>query len=208
MKSKIKSSILYFLYLSIILYLTSCATTEQITIPKEINISSAELSNKIPLRAGLYFNQDFRNAKYPMHIRQYLFGTASTGDALCNSSEKIMRNIFQEILIVDPLEKTSAPATKKYDVIIAPEVVKLDYELESAPFKYWCIVQTVIKWNIASPEGKEIYVSTIKSDEVKIYKPDNREVCIKQSLENNFQKAQEDIYTNSWWKNQWWRNNK
>ena len=104
------------------------------------------------------------------------------------------------------LTRRQDQTAKNYDVIVAPEILRMDCEIENVPFKTWFIVHTVIKWNIASPEGKEIYSSTIKSDGVKIARPKHLEVCIKESLENNFQKAQEDIFLNNWWKNQWWKN--
>ncbi len=206
MRSKLKPSALFFSLLFIILYLSACAA-ERVTLSKDINITSIELGNRIPLKAGLYFSQGFGNAKYHIQTRHGVAEIVSVGDALRNSSEKIMRNIFQEIVILDPLDVSASQSTKEYDVIVAPEVLKMDYEIENVPFKTWFIVHTVIKWHIASPEGKEIYSSTIKSDEVKIDKPKYLEVCIKESLENNFQKAQEDIYVNNWWKKQWWKDN-
>jgi hypothetical protein len=204
MRSKFKSSVLSLSLLFIILYLSACAT-ENVSLSKDINIASIELGDRIPLKAGLYFSQMFRNAKYEIQAEQRFGEVVSVGDALQDGSEKIIRNIFQEMLILEPLDSTFSEPAKKYDVIVAPEVIKMDYEIATKPFKTWFIVHTVIKWNIASPEGKEIYVSTIKSDEVETDKPKHLEVCIKESLENNFQKAQEDIYKSNWWKNQWWK---
>lgn len=206
MRAKYKILLSSFLQLSFLLYLSACAA-ERVTLSKDINITSIELGNRIPLKAGLYFSQGFGDAKYHIQTRQPAGEVVSVGDALRNSSETIMRNIFQKIVILDPLDVSGSQSTKKYDVIVAPEILRMDYEIESVPFKTWFIVHTIIKWNIASPEGKEIYSSTIKSDEVKIDKPKHLEVCIKESLENNFQKAQEDIYVNNWWKKQWWKEN-
>ncbi len=210
MKCYLKTLIL-MQFLSAI-FLTSCALTPtKVTVPKVIDISATEVSNKIPLRAGLYLSQNLRNAKYPLLMEHKLvWGEASAGDVLYNSTEKIINNIFQEVIIIDPLESTSYPTANKYDVIITPEVVRLDFSYECPVLSCYCTVQTEIKWNIVSPEGKEIYVSTIKSDEVKYDKPRDRyvELCIEPSLKNNFQKAQEDIYTNGWWKKQWWKDSK
>lgn len=206
MKTKVITTIKICLQLLVILYLTSCATG-QLTIPKEIDIPSTELSNKIPLKAGLYLSQYFRTLKAPLQIKKIVFDYISVGDTFCNSSEKIMKNIFQEVIILDPMESPSDSTTKKYDVIVAPELFILETDLlGSTRFNYWCLAQTVIKWKIASPEGKDIYISTVKSDEIKIHKGEFVE-CIKLSLKDNFQKAQEDIYMNSWWKKQWWKAN-
>ena len=108
MKPKFKNSILYFLVILNILYLTSCAT-EQIIIAKDVNIPSIELGNRIPLKAGLYFSQEFSNAKYSIHARQYFGGTVSAGDALRYGSETIIRNVFQETLLLDPLDSAPGP---------------------------------------------------------------------------------------------------
>ena len=111
---KSKTLIVNFFLLTIILYLPSCATTT-VVIPKEIDITSTGPSNKIPLKAALYLNQGLRNATYTMHTDKIFFGVASAGDALCNNSEKIVRNIFQEIIMRDGIEKTSDSSSKNYD---------------------------------------------------------------------------------------------
>lgn len=111
--------------------------------------------------------------------------------------------------MLDSVGNTSEMESKKYDIIVSPEAVTLDYleecaDLPSVP-KCWCTAQTVIKWNITSPEGKEIYTSAVKSDEVKIYRSRKAERCIIPSLKNNFEKAREDIYSSGWWKLEWAR---
>ena len=208
MRTKFQISFLNYFLLSIMLFLTSCAM-EQLVIPKDIDITSINLSDKIPLKAGLYLSQDFRDAIYPIHFwGGVAFATAFAGDALCNSSEKIMQNIFQEVMILDSTNKAPERTSQKYDVIIAPQIVNLDYEIRTSGLTGWHIVQTVIKWDIASSDGKEIYAGTMKSDEIRVKNPgkSNRiDLCLKPSLKDNFQKAQEDIYTNGWWKKQWWK---
>jgi hypothetical protein len=181
-------------------------------IPNAISITSVEPSMKIPLDAGLYLSQAFRNAKYPViwygkHFTQTVF----VGDTFYNSSKEIIENIFQNTVMLDSMEGMPDLSSKKYDVVIAPEVVKLVYSTEKGGFgglDNYCIVQTTIKWNIASPEGKDVYTTTIKGDEVKIRlkKFKDNENCIKRSIESNFQRAQEDIYSSGWWKKQWWKN--
>jgi hypothetical protein len=140
--------------------------------------------------------------------RSYSAKTVDAGDTLCKSSRKIMENIFQKTVMLDSTGSIPGLSSKKYDVIIAPEVVKLEYATEQHGINAYCLVQTIIKWNISTPEGKEVYVATIKSDEVKmrIYKQQDAEECIKLSIKSNFQKAQEDIYSSGWWKKQWWKN--
>jgi hypothetical protein len=212
MRPKLKTLFLNYFSLSIMLFLTSCAMTEQLTIPKDIDITPIKLSAKIPLRVGLYLSEDFRNATYPMHLWQGgYFGSAFAGDALCNSSEKIMQNIFQEVIILDSTKKVSETTSQRYDVIIAPQIVNLDYEIRTSGLTGWHIVQTVIKWDIASYDGKDIYIGTMKSDEIRVKNPGKSgriELCLKPSLKDNFQKAQEDLYTNGWWKKQWWKDSK
>lgn len=209
-KLKSKSLILILLYPSIILCFTSCE--RQIIIPNEISITSVEPSIKIPLNAGLYLSQGFRGAKYPVILYgKYFTQTVFVGDTFYNSSKKIMENIFQSTAILDPIESIPDLSSKKYDVIIAPEVVNLVYSTEKGELSgldTYCFVQTTIKWMIASPEGKDVYATTIKSDGVKIKlkKFKDNEECIKRSIKSNFERAQEDIYSSGWWKKQWWKN--
>jgi hypothetical protein len=205
MKTKLKTLVVDLCLLSIILSLTSCATNEPVLIPNNIDITSTEFNNKIPLRAGLYLSQQYRNAFYPIRQIQVFIGTALAGDALSYNSEKIMRNIFQEVIILDSMGNIPGLADRKYDVIVSPEIVTLRSDLGgSTRWTCWCLAQTSIKWNIVSPEGKEIYISTIKSDEIKIPKGYYVD-CIQTSLKDLFQKSQEDIYKNNWWKKQWWK---
>jgi hypothetical protein len=198
-----------FVLLVIIFYLSSC-TPPKLTFPKDMDLTLTEPGDKIPLKAALFFNQEFKNAKYIIHQRQFLYNVMPVGDALCYSSEKIMKNIFQQVVILDTTDRPDSPVDK-YDVIIAPEVVTLDYAVEGELFSSFADMLTVIKWNISSPEGKEIYSTTIKTSEEKIAKVrkiKTMEEAIKPSLKENFQKAQEDIYTNRWWQNQWWKEKK
>lgn len=201
MKSKFRTLMVNLLELSTIFCLASCATT--MTIPKEIDIAATEVRDKIPLKAALYLSQGFRNAKYLMWGE-----TVPVGDALCHGSETIIKNIFREMIV---LGSTDVLSPKSSEVIVTPEVVSL--EMSQCPSVFLkgmtCSLNTVIKWNIVSPEGKEIYASTVRSDQANIYRIGNpRKIqpqFIEMSLKNNFQKAQEDIYTNAWWKTHWWK---
>lgn len=204
MKSKFRTLMANLVQLWTILCLASCATTPM-TIPKEIDIAATEVSDKIPLKVGLYLSQNVRNAKYLSHVRQIEGGSFSAGDTLCYGSEKIMKNIFRETTILDSSDVLSA---KSCDVIVSPEVITLDIECYGKFLKgNTCAVQTVIKWNIVSPGGKEIYTSTVKGDDTNIYVRSGIRMWqqfIEMSIKNSFQKAQEDIYTSVWWKKQWW----
>jgi hypothetical protein len=176
-----------------------------VTVQKEIGFTPATITNKIPLKGGLYLTNEFRKAQYPMRAKQMVFGVASVGDALTNNTEKLISDIFQETMTLDRTEITSAPLSQKCDVVITPEVVRLHFEVESTiPAR--AIIQTIIKWNIVSPEGKEIYSTTIKSDDITVSRPRGKEErSIVQSLRDNFEKAREDIYGSGWWKKQWWK---
>jgi hypothetical protein len=203
MRLNLRDLVRYLFQISSILFLASC--TINVTIPKEIGLTSAGLSNKIPLKAGLYLTNEFKNARYPLRGGERVFGLFSVGDALSSNSENIIRDVFQETVTLGPTEITSASLSQKCDVVITPEVVRLHFE-EEPTIPARAVVQTIIKWNIVSPAGKEIYSTTIKSDDITIYRPRGKvERTIVQSLKDNFEKAREDIYTSAWWKKQWWK---
>jgi len=201
MRSKLKALVLCLLQLSCILFLTSCLPR---TIQKDIGLTPAGVSNKIPLKAGLYLTTEFKNARYPLRGGHRVLGLPSAGDALSSNSENIISDIFQEAVTLGPTEITSASLSQKCDVIITPEVIRLHLE-EQATIPGRCVAQTFIKWNIVSLDGKEIYVTTIKSDEIIIYRHRKVERCIVPALKDNFEKAREDIYSSGWWKKQWWK---
>jgi hypothetical protein len=77
------------------------------------------------------------------------------------------------------------------------------------------------KWTITSPDDKIIYTNVFKGELVEpaghvfyaaLESPTKRSEKFMKfyiiAIEDQFQKAQEDIYSSGWWKNQWWTKKK
>jgi hypothetical protein len=185
-------------------FLYSCASPQfsriNVSMPKDFELSNAEIKDKIPLRAGLYLKPDMKN-----YVKKGPIGSAVThtsflmGDALCGGSEKMLRNIFKDVLIIDHME--SDLSVRNIDVIVTPDLVGMTGKL-------------VIKWNIVSLDGKIIYVNTITGEATPKMSWSFTSAGIEEDERNNmllivkdqFRKAQDDLYNSGWWKKQWWRN--
>jgi hypothetical protein len=206
---RLKIIILVCILMLCMLCLGSCASD-----PIHMNIlkgqlNVAPLDKKIPLKAGLYLSPAFRTTQTPLSLGATKLGDIYVGEALSDAVEKMMRNLFQEVIILDEMGNGQNSTVLNYDVFVTSEVKK--FEFRHVPRLYtakWATQNTMI-WRIASREGKEIYQNEIESNEMRIswLDPKNPEVIIK-ALNDQLQKAQEDIYSNGWWKKQWWKEQK
>jgi hypothetical protein len=201
------------------LYVFSCATkfsTLRITIPEDYEMDVVEMKVKIPLNAGLYLNPSLKDYTYEGSLNR---ATAMTiflmGDAFSKSCEKILKNIFQSVIIFDSIDNKLA--SQNIDVIIVPELLEIyvpplrKYGLTTKPVDN---NKMMVRWNIQSLDGKTIYTNTIMSEgvpklRVSIIASSLKEVekdNMLQLFRDQFRKAQDDIYSNAWWKNPWWKN--
>jgi hypothetical protein len=65
-------------------------------------------------------------------------------------------------------------------------------------------VETVVKWTIVTVQGRELYSTVIKSDEVHVPEGSCRpEPFVGRSIVNNMEKARQEIYDSPWWKKRW-----
>jgi hypothetical protein len=187
----------------VMLCLVSCGTATLQRLPvKQFDI--APIDNKIPLRACLYLSEAYRTGTLIMiGENKRIIPAANAGDALCNCSEKTVRSLFQDVVVLDSLKDSGSSTLNSCDVIVTPQLVKFEVR---AGERHLLLVdfysQNTITWTIVSPDGKEIYKNTIMSDDIK----GKDGVMI--SLKDQSQKAQQDIYTNGWWKKQWWKDSK
>ena len=199
MRANCKSIILTFLQLMLLICLVSCAST----VPKDFVMLNTEKSEKIPMHAGLYIDPNIQKCRITQITsvtkgRNYKVNF-SVGDALVSAIERTVKNIFQEVSRVDPTAKLEG---HEYDIIVTPQLVHVKYiTIEGFISATW-IVETVINWNIVSLDGKAIYSNTIKGVEEARGTGIGK---ITRSLQDQFQKAQEDIYSSGWWKKQWWK---
>ena len=224
MGSKFRTLFLTLLQILVVLCITSCAVSPvKMSAFREFDVPKVEINNKIPLRAGLYLSQGFKNASFysfpkgrGIKANPIASHHSFIGDALISSSQKAVKNIFQDVVILDGKENDVELKAKQIDMIVTPELVKVD-SIFLAYFSFTeCdyTIKTLVKWTIASLAGVELYSNTITSDEIRITvkKPITQEEKLKEaiilSLQDNFKRAQEDIYSSGWWKNQWWKNSK
>jgi hypothetical protein len=193
-------------YFVIIFCLFSCGGTKLIKITKDqINIIPSE--KKIQLKVGLLLSQDFRTIKRPMNAIGVYLGEVDLGEGLSSGAEKMARDLFQEVIILDTNGSSQSSINANYDVILMPEFDEFVFRWVKGTIKAYFITQNIIKWDISSPDGKIIYQNSIKSDEIKVpYIQKMNDKIVIETLIDQFQKAQQDIYSSGWWKNTWWKN--
>ncbi|HUN55212.1 MAG TPA: hypothetical protein VMU29_08665 [Smithella sp.] len=194
-----------------------------IIIPKDFDIPSSGVKDKIPLKAGLYIPPKFKNLIYRQPVLKGQItditlneSKISIGEAFSSGSERMLNNIFSEVRPVNDLQILEQ--LTGLDVIITPELIKChNIAKVNAPSLSWpkaFLFQLEVKWNIVSPDGKVIYLNTISNETTYMINftdsAEEHKIKIRESLtsalKDQFQKAQTDLYTNGWWKKQWWKN--
>ncbi|MBI5756566.1 MAG: hypothetical protein HZA12_06535 [Nitrospirae bacterium] len=186
------------------------------TIPKDFGMQNTEVRDKIPLRAGIYLSPGFKKFSYKdVYLRgalgQEFYALISMGDALEGGSILALKNIFKEVVLIDGMDPE--PLKEKIDVVVTPEVVKVEVKLLYVGINERA-VRASIKWSIVSVEGKEIYVNTVTGEgsyKLPLWlggKDAPVEAAVPgyiRALQDHFLKAQDDIYSNKWWAKQWWK---
>ncbi len=225
-------SITFTLLLFVPFILCSCASPQftkiEVKIPNDFKMNDTEIMEKIPLVAGLFLKSYIKNFIYkgsaePIPLMQRV--SFFMGAPLCAGSERILKNIFKDVVviyqseinlfgqnidvIVTPELSESNLSRQNIDVIVTPELIEIKR------FRYNTKMRLIMKWNIASIDGKNIYFNTI-TGEVEpqpIYKFTASGIEEKQRenmialINDHFLKAQTDLYSNGWWKKQWWKIN-
>jgi hypothetical protein len=197
--------ICFFISLLLSLCCFACAAP-LITLPKDFEMSAQAIKDKIPLNAGLYLKPSFRN-----YTSKYGY-TYMMGDALSSGCERMIRNIFQDVILIDEMDTNLS--LRNIDVIVVPEVISISYYQLKAVEGYRTrqgFDRMTIRWDIVSPGGKNIYTTTIANE--LIYESIKSLIITEETgkermlllLNNQFRKAQDDIYLGGWWKKQWWR---
>lgn len=206
--------ITFTLLLFVPFILCSCASPQftkiEVKIPNDFKMNDTEIMEKIPLVAGLFLKSDIKNFIYkgsaePIPLMQRV--SFFMGAPLCAGSERILKNIFKDVVVIDQLE--SNLSGQNIDVIVTPELIEIKR------FRHNTKMRLTMKWNIVSIDGKNIYFNTI-TGEVQpqpIYKFTASGMEEKQRenmialINDHFLKAQTDLYSNGWWKKQWWKIN-
>ena len=184
-----------FVLFYILLFLASCYAKKDIIIQSDTQLSADTKASKIPLKAGLYISDAIKSQEIILIVPSL---GIHLGNAFVANSEMILKNIFQEVTIINAFETFSEGTSKKYDVIISPQIILIQPALNNG------YLQITTKWIVSGIDGKEIYTTIIKGSEFE-YGPSwhpekNREDTFFLALHENFKKAQDDIYLSNWWK--------
>jgi hypothetical protein len=209
----LKISVIFLAQFLAMLGLISCGGgskgVTRINVPiDQLKISQTQIENKIPLKAALYLDQNYKD---------YQIGMYHCGNVLSSGAEKILKNLFQEAIKIDVIDQPSNIID--YDIIVMPHIEKFEYRIVQPLFNASVITQVAIKWRIATSKGIDLYENIIQSDEkrrtvtfidgLKTHRDDYGDtvpaIMIIEVLNDQFQKTQDDIYSNGWWKKQWWK---
>jgi hypothetical protein len=186
--------------------LGSCTINRPVfVIPPDSAIISNGQTNKIPFRACLFISTAVKNLAIPLYspIPNDADGDLFLGKAIESNSNALLNNIFENVRQIDILAMHSDDVAQECDVCVSPQISKLEND--------WTYVQLDISWNITSPDGRQVYASIIKGSRIehgtrmlKATRHEGKRESLALALKENFQKAQQDLYSNEWWRNPWW----
>jgi hypothetical protein len=177
------------LLLLLLIFISSCGS---IGI-KEINLSQT-ISNKIPLKVGLYLSSSLCNYHYRGAFEGQWTGDFLLGDSVCTSAPIFFKKFFTEVIITDG--KTDLSNNLK--LIISPEIIEAETRGPTQE------TRITIKWTFVSPEGKVYYLNTVTGNarsDIGIFLPKRGRVAFTNALTDHFQKLQVDIHNSKWWEN-------
>jgi hypothetical protein len=196
----VKRYLLISAFMILTILLASCSQKHYSeTIPKEFQMIALGKEKKIPLRAGLSLKPEYQKLIAPKFY--YENQTVHMGEAFYAGCERMLKNIFQDVIVIDAERK------QEVDIVVSPEIAWWQKEQKLSSDNTFPIYLN-IKWNISTPDGKLVYLNTIKSlTRPKISRTaswgETRREDLKEayvmSLNDQLLQAQEDIYSSKWW---------
>jgi hypothetical protein len=208
MKTSCLKNILIFLALSMVAAVSAgCYRLYLNQLPDTLDMSFQQ-REKIPLRAGLYMTEDYKNytSEWAREFGKHVF---PIGKMLEDGSRKMITVAFRDMVILSSPDEAAA---READIVIAPEVESADYDYESPSWLESPFSMVIIKWKASDPEGNVIWANTFEGKgraqiaqgtrrggkEVNKYgiAIDNFGLAIEDSL----RKAYEEISSSGWWK--------
>jgi len=182
--------------------LVGCGGSGRIVVSKDLNIPS-QTDTKIPFRVGLKLMPEFTEFVYKPKSNA---APVIIGDVLRTGSETVCRNIFDEVVLIEPPSSRAL----QIDVVVIPTCQGVEYHVvDRATIR----VRSRFLWRIMTPDGKEIYSTTVIGEAVRkvsttvmasTMEREQGEVYFL-SLQDQFRKAQNDLHSGGWWKNTWWK---
>ena len=176
--------------------LFSCAEKQySLTASRDFQMTATGKENKIPLRAALYITL------VPKITQGW--GTIDLGEAFSSGCERMLKNIFREVVSADLSER------QEFDVMVKPEIIR--WQRVSLNVRFWVHMDVV--WNIYSPEGKIIYSNTVKNSiESTVSTISTVETKVNEvmagyvlALNDQLVMAQDDLHSSKWWAKKWWQ---
>jgi hypothetical protein len=197
-----------FLLIAVLLMFAGCYKIYLNQMPDAMDMSFQQ-KEKIPLRAGLYMTEDFKNytSEWEVAFGKHLF---PIGRMLQDGSKRMVAAAFQDMVILSSLDEAKA---RKVDVVIAPEVESSEFTLGGATMLGPTISMVMIKWTASDSEGNIIWADTfeghgqVKVEKgvkyVKRYGVSRYGVPIEYmglAVEDSFRKAYEEMSSSGWWR--------
>lgn len=196
--------------LFVVVLLSSCATSVtrvQVAARNDFELSNKPVDKKIPLHAALYIDPQIINYEY--FGQPYMEpGNITPGAALLSASEKTLKNVFDNVILLE--SATDTEWKRSADVLVRAESVKMLYlnkpKKDSALFHN--VIQTSMKWTIVNSQNITLYTNVIISEaEMKTIYCFTIS-CMEEEMRNHlvepikvhFQKTQDELYSSGWWK--------
>jgi len=148
-----------FLLLGFYCALGGCATYKN--VPVDTSRESLQVA-KIPLRAGLYLSESFRQYSYGFHaIDQVIYMEdrfMKFGESLTKISKDVVGKAFTSHVVIERLDHLTD--LKDVDVIVIPEI----YYIKAMRYSLNSVALVRIKWTIKDVHENIHFVDTFTSD--------------------------------------------
>ncbi len=146
-----------FLTLCIIVMISGgCYKVYYNSQPSVLDVSFQQ-QQKIPLRAGLYMPEDFRNYTHEWKVEfgKHVF---PLGEMLQDGSKKMIAAAFREMVVLASPDEAKAQGV---NIVITPRVESAEYVYETK-FKGPPISMVIIKWTALDQEGNILWADTFE----------------------------------------------
>jgi hypothetical protein len=199
---------------TVMIFLSSVTTCS--TVPPRETRDTKEI-HKIPFRAGLYISPDFLNYTYKKSAetgdgRKFVTTACEVGEFLRNGSERLVRNIFQEAIILSSKDDAK---TQNVDVVLSPEIQSVDVVKPLLTGGGWPLPEPhikalfITKWTVTDQNGIVKWVGTYEGEgkvgtgsSLLLYWFTGGKKsceCVQLAIEDQFGKALEGITSSNWW---------
>ena len=149
--------------------------------------ASFETGNKINLKAMLYLNEEFRNAKWEDKPIGWEPNVIHLGDNFAINAENLTKTIFLDVTVISSENEITKT---KGDVILAPKVISAK---QNRPLWTWhdSTLTVAVEWTLKDLENNVLWITTIKGEGIaKLMKDEER---VKSLVDDLFGKSYKAI---------------